>query len=281
MQKIYILILTKTIGFYINLLSYIMPDKALVMAYGYFSEPRNGRLLPDNLPEILQEATKETISHDQHYFQTYTWQGNENKILLVHGWESNAARWEKLIRLLIKSGSTIIAIDAPAHGLSSGKEFNIPVYAEFINVFSKIYQPKFIIGHSMGGVACAYYQHNYQQNHLEKMILLGSPSDFNVLMQNYINLLGLNSKVCQLIKTYIKQRFNVNTDEFTSQNFLKNSTISGIVAHDIHDDVIDFSEAKKIASAWKNAQFIETQNLGHSMHDDKLNQTIYQFLFEA
>ena len=62
MQKIYILILTKTIGLYINLLSYIMPDKALVMAYGYFSEPRDGRLSPDNLPGILQEATKKTIS---------------------------------------------------------------------------------------------------------------------------------------------------------------------------------------------------------------------------
>jgi predicted alpha/beta hydrolase family esterase len=281
MQKNLKFILTKSIGLYINLLSYIMPDKALVMAYGYFSEPRDGRLSPDNLPEILQEATKNTINHDQHYFQTYTWQGNENKILLVHGWESNAARWEKLIRLLIKSGSTIIAIDAPAHGLSSGKEFNVPTYAEFINVLSNTHQPKFIIGHSMGGVACAYYQHNYKQNHLEKMILLGSPSDFNVLMQNYINLLGLNSKVCQLIKSHITQRFGVNTDEFTSQNFLKDTTISGIIAHDIHDDVIAFSEAKKIASAWKKAQFIETQNLGHSMHDDKLNQTIYQFLFEA
>lgn len=281
MEKKIKFILTKSIGLYINLLSYVMPDKALVMAYGYFSEPRDGKLLPHDLPQILQESTKETFSHDQHSFQTYTWQGNENKILLVHGWESNAARWEKLIRLLIKSGSTIIAIDAPAHGLSSGKEFNVPTYAEFINIFSKIHQPKFIIGHSMGGVACAYYQHNYQQNHLEKMILLGSPSDFNVLMQNYINLLGLNSKVCQLIKTYIKQRFNVNTDEFTSHNFLKNATISGIIAHDIHDEVIAFSEAKKIASAWKNAQFIETQNLGHSMHDDQLNQTIYQFLFGA
>ena len=100
-------------------------------------------------------------------------------------------------------------------------------------------------------------------------------------MQNYINLLGLNSKVYQLIKTHIKERFSVNTDEFTSQNFLKNTTLSGIIAHDIHDDVVAFSEAKKIASVWKNAKFIETQNLGHSMHDDKLNQTIYQFLFEV
>lgn len=281
MKKNFTFIFTKTIGLYINLLSYIMPDKALSLAYGFFSQPRKGKLSPNNLPEILKEAKLETSSHNDHQFQTYTWQGNENKILLVHGWESNASRWEKLIRLLIKSGSTIIAIDAPAHGLSSGKEFNVPTYAEFINTFSKIHQPNIIIGHSMGGVACAYYQHNYQQNHIEKMVLLGSPSDFNVLMQKYIDLLGLNSKVYLLIKTYIKHRFNIDTNEFTSHYFLKNTTIPGIIAHDIHDDIVAFSEAKKIASSWKNAHFIETQNLGHSMQDDGLNHTIYQFLFEV
>jgi pimeloyl-ACP methyl ester carboxylesterase len=281
MQKIIKIGLSKTIGLYINLLSYIIPDKALVMAYGFFSEPRDGKLIPNNLPEILKEAKQETISYGEKFFQTYTWQGNSNKILLVHGWESNAARWEKLIKTLKKSGSTIIALDAPAHGLSSGTEFNVPIYSEFINEFSKIYKPKIIIGHSMGAVACAYYQHNYQQNHLEKMILLGAPSDFNVLMQNYINTLGLNTKVGQLIKNYIKKRFDINTDEFTSRNFLENTTIPGLIAHDIHDDVVAFSEAKKIASSWKNAQFITTENLGHSMQDDNLNREIYTFLFEG
>jgi hypothetical protein len=38
-----------------------------------------------------------------------------------------------LLPYLKKSGS-IIAIDGPAHGLSSGKEFSIPKYAEFIHI---------------------------------------------------------------------------------------------------------------------------------------------------
>jgi alpha-beta hydrolase superfamily lysophospholipase len=274
-------ILAKIIGLYINLLSYILPDKALVMAYGFFSKPRKGKLQKGKLPEILQEAILETIKYKNQDFQTYTWQGNQNKILLVHGWESNASRWEKLLLFLKKSNNTIIAIDAPAHGLSSGEEFSVPTYAAFINEICKTHYPKIIIGHSMGGVACSYYQHHYQQNHLEKMILLGSPSDFNILMQNFINTLGLNSKVYKLINDYIKKRFSINTDEFTSQIFLKNTTISGIIAHDINDDVVAFTEAQKLAATWQKAQFIETKGLGHSLHDDKLYQNIYQFLFEA
>ena len=280
MQKILNYIVAKSLGLYINFLSYIVPEKALVLAYGYFSEPRDGKLIPEKLPKILKEATLEIINYNNHYFQTYTWPGNHNKILLVHGWESNASRWEKLLQLLKKSGSTIIAIDAPGHGLSSGKEFDVPTYAAFINEISQIKKPNFIIGHSMGAVACTYYQHHYKQNHLEKMILLGSPSDFKVLMENYINMLGLNSKVYQLLKNYIKQRFGVNTEDFSAEKFLKNTTISGMIAHDVHDPVVAFSEAKKIASSWQKATFIETKNLGHSMHDDALYENIYAFLFE-
>ncbi|WP_300569697.1 alpha/beta hydrolase [Flavobacterium sp.] len=269
------------IGFYINILSFLYPKKSLELAYQFFSEPREGRLSPKNLPEILKEATLEVIEHNGHFLQTYIWKGNENKILLIHGWESNAARWEKLLDFLKKSGSTIIALDGPAHGLSSGKEFNVPTYAEFINVVSEKHKPKFIIGHSMGGVACAYYQHLYQNHDLEKMILLGSPSDFKILLDNYSKMLSLNSKVYEQLVSYIKKRFKIDIDEFTSVQFLKNTTINGIIAHDAADDVVAFEEAKKMAQSWKKAKFIETQGLGHSLHDDKLYQNIYQFLFEV
>lgn len=279
MTKIVTIITTKIVGFYINLLSYLLPDKALDLAYGFFSNPRKGKLNPENLPEVLKGAVLKTLEYNNQHFQTYIWQGNETKILLVHGWESNASRWEQLLPYLKKSGSTIIALDAPAHGLSSGKEFNVPNYAAFIDKVSQIHQPQFIIGHSIGGVACTYYQHHYPQDHLQKMILLGSPSEFKILMNNYINLLSLNSRVYNLIDNYIKQRFSINIDDFSGSYFLINTTIEGIIAHDTYDDVVKITEAKKLASTWKNAQFIETQGLGHSLHGEELYEVVYAFLF--
>ena len=133
MQKLITFILSKTIGLYINILSYIAPEKASRLAYKFFSEPRDGRLTKESLPDILKEAEAEIITFDNFIFQTYIWKGNENKVLLVHGWESNASRWELFIPYLKKAGSTIIAVDAPAHGLSSGHEFTIPRYSQFIN----------------------------------------------------------------------------------------------------------------------------------------------------
>jgi pimeloyl-ACP methyl ester carboxylesterase len=278
MQKITQIILAKSIGLYINILSYVHPKKAYALAYQFFSEPRKGKLNANNLPKTLLKSERESHSHNQHTFETYTWKGNnDGVILLVHGWESNATRWKKLLKRLLKTGKTIIAIDAPAHGLSSGKEFNVPTYAEFINEVVKKFNPKIVIGHSIGGNALAYFQAHYNHG-FEKMILIGSPSDFKVILNNYINLLGLNKHIHKSLIDYTKKRFDITIDDFSASKFLKNSTIPGIIAHDIDDKIVLFEEGKKIAKSWKTAEFITTKGLGHSMHDEYLYQSIVAFI---
>lgn len=280
MKKTIFFIFTKSIGLYINLLSYVFPKKASQIAYAFFSEPREGKLSKSKLPQILQEAQTETFQQEGHSFQTYTWKGNDTVILLVHGWESNASRWENLLPYLKKSGSTIIAIDGPAHGLSSGKEFNIPQYAEFIHIAVEKFKPEYLIGHSIGGKTCLYYQSVYQNDALKKMVILGSPSDFNIILNNYITLLSLNSKISKALEDHYLDTFKLKLDLFSGKLFASKIKTKGLIAHDIDDTVVLFEEGKKIAGAWENARFIETTGLGHSMHDQDLYQEIYDFLFE-
>ena len=277
MQKIIQKALAKSIGAYINLLSYIAPQKSHALAYKLFSEPRDGKLNPKKLPKTLLKSVQESHTFNNHQFQTYTWKGNDDIILLIHGWESNASRWKKLISRLKKTGKTIIAIDGPAHGLSSGKEFNVPKYAEFIDQVVQKYNPKIAIGHSLGGNALAYFQQHYNHN-FEKMILLGAPSDFKVILNNYIKMLSLNQRVHKSLIDYIKKRFNVTIEDFSASKFLENSTISGIIAHDIDDKIVLYEEGQKIAESWKTAEFITTNGLGHSMHDEYLYQSIFTFI---
>lgn len=273
--------LAKSIGLYINFLSYVHPKGASVLAYKFFSQPRNGRLTKGSLPLVLKDAETETFSNNGNEFQTYTWRGNDKVILLVHGWESNAARWEKMLPYLKSSGSTIIAIDGPAHGLSAGKEFSVPRYAEFIDVAVQKYNPDYLIGHSIGGAACIYYQYKYQHAGIKKMVLLGAPSDLKTLITNYVSLLSLNTKIVRMLEDHFIEKFRFKIDEFSGKIFGSAISVKGMVAHDIDDDVVSFEEGKKIAGSWKSATFIETKGLGHSMHDDELYKKVSQFLFEA
>ncbi|WP_423909753.1 alpha/beta hydrolase [Flavobacterium sp.] len=261
-------------------MSFAFPEKANQMAYSLFSEPRSGRLQKDKLPKTLAKATSKIFQYEDQEFITYLWKGNENVILLVHGWESNASRWKKLLPYLQKSGSTIIALDAPGHGLSSGKEFHIPKYAAFIDIIVQEYKPKFLIGHSLGGKTCLYYQAHYNNPSIEKMVILGSPSDFKIILNNYVNLLNLNSSIAKSLEIQYSKVFQKELDEFTGKHFASKIKTKGLIAHDTDDTVVLFDEGKKIANAWKDAVFIETSGLGHAMHDDQLYEKIASFLFE-
>jgi len=278
MKKIKYFLLTKSVGFYINILSFVKPDKANTLAYELFSEPRKGKLKREELPKILQNAKLETIQFGEHSIQTYTWEGNENRILLVHGWESNASRWKKLLHHLKKTGSTIIALDGPAHGLSNGIEFNVPKYAEFIHFVSKKYNPKTVISHSIGGAASIYSLHKYSQPTIEKLVLLGSPSEMKIIVSNYVTMLSLNKKVAAFLENQSVVKFNMKIDDFSAHLFSENLTLKTLIAHDALDDVVLIGESRKIAKSLKNAVFIETQGLGHSMHDDALYQSLIDFI---
>jgi esterase/lipase len=269
------------VGVYINLISFLFPKKATQLAHDLFSEPRKGKLTQGNLPKILQESDSKIFQYEDNSIQTYIWKGNETIILLVHGWESNSSRWEKLLPYLKKSGSTIIAIDGPAQGLSSGKEFTVIKYAEFIHVIVEKFKPQYIIGHSMGGKACLYYQYKYQGESIKKMVILGAPSDFKILFNNFIALLSLNSKISKGLEEKYIAILNRNLDDFSGRIFASKLKVKGLVAHDIDDKVVLFQEAKKIVGAWKDVQFIETSGLGHSLHDDDLYKKVSHFLFET
>lgn len=271
-------IIPKIVGSYINLMSLWSPQKAFALAYKLFSHPRRGKLQSHQLPTILQSAQRQTMQSNGQSFETYFWAGNSTTILLIHGWESNTARWENLLQHLQPTGYTLIAIDAPAHGLSSGQEFNIPLYATFVDVVVQQYQPHYLIGHSLGGATSAFYQYYYPQHAFEKIVLLGAPSDFSIILDNFINMLGLKSSIKKQLIQYTRERFSLEMEFFSGQYFLKNTQTPGLIIHDLHDTVVLYAEAKKLVNSWKNAQLITTKGLGHSLHDRDVYQQIISFL---
>ncbi|WP_309597814.1 alpha/beta fold hydrolase [Flavobacterium oreochromis] len=201
------------------------------------------------------------------------------KILLVHGWESNSSRWEYLFPYLKNTGSTIISLDAPAHGLSEGSEFNIPQYSQFIHKIVQKYQPQYLIGHSIGGKTCLYYQYTFQIPFIEKIIILGAPSDFTIILKKYTDLLSLNSRLINGLKNKWSIKYEQKLEEFSAQLFVKEIRTKGLVIHDLEDKTVSIDEGRKIIQSWKKAHFIQTKGFGHSLQDVKVFNEICLFLF--
>jgi len=288
MRKVQFFIITKSIGVYLNLMSYINLENAKSKAYQLFTQPRKGQLNKEDLPKILRTATIETFEYDNEKFPAYIWNPDKSKphgtkdhqetILLVHGWESNASRWKKLLHHLKPLGKTIIAIDGPAHGLSEGNEFGTPKYAEFINLVAQKYQPKTLIGHSIGGAAISFYLNKYKNTSVEKVIMLGAPSEFRIVSDNFVKMLSLNDRIKFRLEDHFVKKFQIGLDDFSGHKFARNFSQKVLIAHDKEDDVVLIEEGRKYAQSWKDAIFIETSGLGHSMHDTELYQKITDFI---
>jgi pimeloyl-ACP methyl ester carboxylesterase len=278
MKKIKYFLLTKALGFGLNIAVYFQPEKAASKAYRLFSEPRKGKLTQDNLPEMLQNVPSQNCDVADNFLKTYSWKGNSNIILLVHGWESNTSRWKKILPYLQQTGSTIIALDAPAHGLSGGTEFNVVKYAECINVVVQKYKPNVLIGHSIGGAACIYFHTHYKNESLQKLIVLGAPSEFKTIIKNYVQLLSLNKRMHIFLAAHFSVKFKMEINDFSVAAFAEKIQIPGLIVHDTDDEIVQFSEGQKIADSWKNADFITTKGLGHSLHDEAIYHRIVAFL---
>ena len=261
-------------------MQWFTPQTAAKIAYNFFSQPRVQRLSSTDLPPILQKAQKQLFDFENHKVQTYIWKGSEQTVLLIHGWESNAARWENMVHLLQKHHKNIIAIDAPAHGLSSGKSFDIHTYGKFITFISEKFQPEFIIAHSLGGASAVYAQAIFSSKYLQKMVLIAAPSDQKVLFENYVKLLSLSASVFTGIDTYFQELFGYSLDAFSGRNFAKKITIPTLIIHDHTDTSVLYEESQKIFSNLPKATMHSTNALDHSMQNDDLNTLIFRFLFK-
>lgn len=269
--------LIKTIGFGINLTSYISKNLAAKSALNLFSKPLKGRP-NESQSNFLSTAFKEELTYKNQSIMSYRWLGKQDTILLVHGWESNAARWKKLIQYLQQKDYNIIALDAPGHGFSGGKSFNALLYSEYINVVVKKFNPSVIIGHSVGGMASVFFQNKYNVDTINKIILLGAPSEFTDVLDRYTDMLGYNNRVKNQLITLIIERFGAAPENFSSSKKAKNITSKGLIIHDELDQIIPYTDALLIKDSFKGSKFITTSGYGHSLNNDVVSSHINDFI---
>lgn len=270
-------IIVKIIGNYYNLLSYLSKDYAANKALKLFTTPRKGRI-KEKQADFLGTAFKEELTYNKLPIMTYRWLGNKDTILLVHGWESNAARWKKLIKKLHTSGYNVVALDGPAHGRSGGNQFNAILYAEFIAVVAKRFNPNIVIGHSVGGMSTVFFQQKYQFNTIEKLVLLGSPSEFADVIARYTSMLGYNQRITKRIYSIVIERYGKSANEFSTSKSITELSQKSLIIHDQEDKIIPYSDAVRIHEYAKQAQLITTTGFGHSLNNETISSYIENFI---
>jgi alpha-beta hydrolase superfamily lysophospholipase len=144
------------IGYYrtkFKFLSALSNRKAAELALDLFTTPQFRYKKP--LPEVFNESEKLQFKLHGETVTGYRWnRGGHRKVLIVHGFNSSVAKFDRYIKPLMKKGYEVLAFDAPAHGYSTGKILNAVMFKEMVEYIHKEYGPiRSYLGHSFGGLA--------------------------------------------------------------------------------------------------------------------------------
>lgn len=277
MKQLLTALLPKVYGQLFNCIALFHKKLAAKYAFKTFCTIRKGRILPHQRAFLdAAKLVKEQVG--DHSIQTYQWKGKGATVLLLHGWESNTFRWRNLIQKLQQHDFNIVALDAPAHGYSSGTWLHVPLYATATRHMMNKYEPDYIVAHSVGGMTTLFDHFQNPESSAKKIVTIGAPSEFSDFMDHYQGLLGFNNTVREAMNNHLKTWLGFYFHEFSSARFVKSNTKKGLLLHDTKDLQVAFTASESVHKHWKGSTLIATTGLGHSMHQEGVNYDILSFL---
>lgn len=271
-------LLPKAVGYTLHQVSYLSQKRAGDLALHLFGRPRAGRHLPEEKQFLETAQNTHHLPFEVGEVVVYEWNADqEESVLLLHGWESNAARWEPLMEQLIGQGKRVLAVDAPAHGASSGKLFNMLQYSRVLALLVEQFTPNMVVGHSIGGGAVALYLHDNPDTVVQKAAIIGVPSELRHMANTFASILGLSERVRQTMEQQFQEQYQLTFEEVSIATYCKSITIPMLVIHDEQDSIAPVADAYLYEQNLQDCQLLITKGLGHSLQGKEVYQALVGF----
>src|SRR5690349_22858584 len=210
-----------------------------------------------------------------------TW-GEGPAVLLMHGWGGARAQMTGFVEPLLAAGYRVVAYDQPAHGESDGKTTNLLEIAPTMDLVMQR-EGKFdaILAHSFGTLITSFaiVKRNFPAP--KKLVYFGS---FNRLMEalpRFQVLANLPDAVIDGLSAMINQNFDrALLDSIVNADLAPQTKLPALMFHDRSDNVTPVEDSRAIAAAWLDAQYVETNGLGHrgALQSKEIHEQVINFL---
>jgi len=270
----------KSLGLYLNTLTRMAPEKGGKLAFKIFCTPQKKKLSPAQL-DFLQTANRRNFDFNGQAIKIYEWGTGPKKILFVHGWQSHSFRWKKYIEAFPKEEFTLIAFDAPAHGLSEGKQFTVPQNAFLIALLARYYHGfGAVVSHSIGSFSVFYALATYELPPIGKLVSMASPGRASEFIDFYMEALNLKANTVTRIKHEFQKYAKEELDNIQLPVLVEKLRIPGLIIHDREDQRTPYQNALELLRHWKGATLHSTDGLGHNLRSRQLVQLVVDFVKE-
>jgi len=269
----------RLVGALLNGLARLAPGPAGRLAFFLFGLPKR-RKFKHKEAEFLAKAALQYEQIGDNRIAVYHWGKTGPIALLAHGWESNAGRWRKVATGLLKAGFQVLAVDAPAHGRSSGRHFTMIRYAEVLRTMLHKHGPvDVLIGHSVGGAACIWAMGQTDPAlRPKRAVVLASFASIRYIMDNAKRLIGASDRLMASIDDHIERVYGKRIDDYdlarTAQEL---SAVQTLLIHDRGDRVTHFAESEKLSATWPGVQFWPTEGYGHGLTAPEVVEAVLAF----
>jgi len=274
------------IGYYrtkFKALGAVAPRKAAESAFTLFCTPYN-RKKKYKRPPVFHKAQTNNLDFEGHQLKTYRFVNphhNGKKILICHGFDSCSYKFEKYVTGLLQHGFEVIAFDAPAHGLSSGKTINALLYSRaIIKVIEQVGGVDGIMAHSLGGIATALAVEQLSNNHPEKIVLIAPATETSSAIHHYLGLIPLPEKTKAEFYQLIEALAQKPIEWFSVTRAVQQIPSSVLWIHDKDDKICPYADTLAAqALQLPHVQFVITEGLGHNKiyRDNAVCSSIFYF----
>lgn len=265
-----------------RLLAPLAPRKAGDRARRLFlTPPRHGFRRAEL--EALEEASLLTVPMPTGRIVGWRWGRKEDPaVVLVHGWGGRAAQLRSFVAPLLARGYSVVAFDAPGHGMTGGRESSLVHMAAALDAVLRHVGPvEAIVGHSLGGAVTGYVM--AQGARVKKAVLLAPPASLTEYSHRFARLLRLPEGVRALMQAQIERRFGIRWGDFEVETTVPKLAQPALVVHDVDDRDNPFRDGERYARHWPGARLVATQGLGHrgALYDSAVIHEVAGFLGNA
>jgi pimeloyl-ACP methyl ester carboxylesterase len=206
------------------------------------------------------------------------WGTSGPRILALHGWEGRASQFRGLGERLAARGYQLIAIDAPGHGRSPGREANPVMFADAaVEAASEMGPLHAVVGHSMGGAAVLLAQARGLK--AARSVAIAAPAALPDVLRRLSLAFGLPLRASRAFIAQMERHAGEPAAQLDVERVSAQLTGPLLLVHDRDDGVVPFGDGERIAAA-TGAELVATRGLGHRdvLRADEVLDRITRFL---
>jgi pimeloyl-ACP methyl ester carboxylesterase len=243
-----------------RVLSALAPALAARVAERLFMTPTRARRSAAEI-EMLAAARARPMRVGTRRIETWVW-GAGPRVLLVHGWGGRGAQLGPLVGPLVARGFSVVTFDAPGHGASDRGMVTIPELTSALRAVADTRGPLAgIVAHSIGATAAV--RALWEGLETGAVVLIGPPADLVTPAIRFTEAFGFSREVLERMHRRIEARVGRSWSAFDSVALAPALAAPLLVVHDRGDAEIPWQHGAALARAWRGAELLMTEGLGH------------------